>query len=144
MNTNKIGLVGIIIGILATSAAFLSPWITRAISPPKPIEQSAVEFASRLKDAALAKAKGEEYRPIREDKKDLGEMVPIGVIGLGMIGMTLGVVSLVKRERKLVGGLAIGFGITSAIVQWSLLIAGTLILLILVAIVLNALDIDIV
>lgn len=54
-----LGLVGVIVGFIALAAAFMSPWIQDAIDPPpKPIEEVAIDLASRLANAAKAKLRG--------------------------------------------------------------------------------------
>jgi hypothetical protein len=139
---NTLGITGCIISFVALVAAFLSPQIAEAIDPPaKPIEESAVDFALKLKDVAVAKAKGEEYQsePI---EKNPSSYLFTAVIGFGMIGTGFGLGSLIKGENKNISGGAMALGITAAIVQWSLLIAGVIIFFLLVAIVLGALGID--
>ena len=139
---NKFGIIGTALGVLALTCAFLSPWLIDTLAPPKPAEEEVIDFASRLKDAAMAKAKGEKYVPVNQPKKDIGDFIPPGVIGLGMLSMTLGIVSLISGEKKLAAGSAVFLGISAAVVQWSLILAGVLIFLLLVAIVLNAAGID--
>ena len=139
---NTLGITGCIISFVALVAAFLSPQIAEAIDPPaKPIEESAVDFALKLKDVAVAKAKGLEYQsePI---EKNPSSYLFIAVIGFGMVGTGFGLGSLIKGENKNISGGAMTLGITAAIVQWSLLIAGVIIFFLLVAIVLGALGID--
>jgi hypothetical protein len=139
---NKVGIVGTILGLIAMTAAFLSPWIMETISPSKPLEEEVVNFAAKLADAAVAKAKGEKYTPQNPPQQDLGSYVPPTVIGLGMTSMILGFVSVIKGEKKVIGGSAIGLGISAAVVQWSIILAAALIFVILVAAVLNAFGID--
>ena len=138
---NKVGISGIVVGLIALTAAFLSPWIVEAVSPPKPIEESLVDFALKIKDAAVAKAKGKEYRPEKKER-DIGDFIPPSIIGVSMLAVILGVVSLVKDDKKIIGGTAACLGISAAVVQWSIIIAAAVIFLILVAIVLAALGID--
>ncbi|MGJ8651684.1 MAG: hypothetical protein ACSHX8_00290 [Opitutaceae bacterium] len=145
MKTNKnntLGIVGCIIGFIALVAAFLSPQIAEAIDPPaKPIEESAVDFALKLKAVAEAKMKGEEYQVEPVDKNPSAHLFT-AVIAFGMIGTGLGVGSLIRGENKNISGGAMTLGITAAVVQWSILIAGIIIFLLIVAIVLGALGID--
>ena len=142
MKRSIIGTWGVAIGMLALAMAFLPPWIADAIAPPQPVEVEVVDFASRLKDAAVAKIKGEQYTPLKERKKDLGDYVPSGIIALGMLGVCLGVTSTIRGERKVYGMTAIGLGVGAAVVQWSIIICSILIFAILVAVVLNMLGIE--
>ena len=142
MSKNRIGIIGIILGVICMAAAFLSPWIANAISPPKPVEEEIVDFATRLKDAAIAKAKGEKFVPHNPKEKDIADYIPPGVIGLSMVAMTLGIVSIVREEKKLVGGTAVCLGISAAVVQWSIIIAVAIFFIVVVFFVLNAMGIQ--
>ncbi len=143
MSKNRIGIIGIVLGIICMAAAFLSPWIANAISPPKPVEEEIVDFATRLKDAAIAKAKGVKFVPHNPKEKDIADYIPPGVIGLSMIAMTLGIVSIVKEDKKLIGGTAVCLGISAAVVQWSIVIAIAIIVIIVLSYVLSAMGIQI-
>lgn len=139
---NTLGIAGCIISFIALVAAFLSPQIAEAIDPPaKPIEESVVDFALKLKNAAEAKMKGEAYQaePI---EKNPSSYLFTAVIGFGMIGTGFGLGSLIRGENKNISRGAISLGIIAAVVQWSLLIAGVIIFLLLVAIVLGKIGID--
>ncbi|HAV13595.1 MAG TPA: hypothetical protein DCX06_08930 [Opitutae bacterium] len=139
---NTLGIVGCLIGFIALVTAFLSPQIAEAIDPPaKPIEESAVDFALKLKAVAEAKMKGEEYQ-VEPVEKNPSAHLFTAVIAFGMIGTGCGLGSLIRGENKNISGGAMTLGITAAIVQWSLLIAGVIIFFILVALVLGALGID--
>ena len=142
MSKNRIGIIGIVLGIICMAAAFLSPWISNAISPPKPAEEEIVDFATRLKDAAIAKAKGEKFVPRNPKETDIADYIPPGVIALSMVAMTLGIVSIVKEEKKLIGGTAVCLGVSAAVVQWSIIIAVVIIFIIVVFGVLSAMGIQ--
>jgi hypothetical protein len=140
----RIGLIGIAVGFLALASAFLSPWIQEAIDPPpKPIEETAVNFAGRLAAAAKAKIKGEEYVPITvEEPKPSRFLVPT-VIGLGMLAAGLGIVSLLKSESRGIGAGAIGLGISAVVAQWGILIASAIIVILVLFLVLDFFGIEI-
>jgi len=139
---NTLGITGCIISFMALVFAFFSPQIAEAIDPPaKSVEESAVHFAQKLKEVAAAKMKGEEYHSEPQEKNPSGYLFS-AVIGFGMVGTGFGLGSLIRGERKSISGVAMTLGITAAIVQWSLFIAGVLIFLILVLIVLAALGVD--
>lgn len=59
-----------------------------------------------------------------------------------MVGTGFGLGSLIRGEKKNISSGAMTLGFTAAIVQWSLLIAGAIIFLLVVAIVLGELGID--
>jgi hypothetical protein len=136
------GTIGCIVGFLALAAAFLSPQIAEAIDPPaKPIEENIADFAVKLKDAAVAKMKGEAYQPPPAEKKPSAALFP-AIIALGMIGAGLGLTSLLKGEKKAISGTAMTLGICAAIVQWSILFAGVIVFCLILVGVCSALDID--
>jgi len=141
-NSNMLGISGCVIAFIALVSAFLSPQIAEAIDPPtKPIEESAVDFALKLKEAAKAKMKGEEYKSEARKKKPSDHLVA-GIIGLGMVGTGFGLGSLIRGESRNIAGGAMAIGICAAIVQWSILFAGAIIFILIVATVLNYLGID--
>ena len=134
--------IGIVLGVLCMTAAFLSPWIANAISPPKPVEEEIVDFATRIKDAAIAKAKGEKFAPRNPKEENIADYVPPAVIALSMVAMALGIVSIVKEEKKLIGSTAVCLGVSAAVVQWSIVIAVAVIFIIVVFCVLSAMGIQ--
>jgi hypothetical protein len=144
MESNKkniLGIAGCIISFMALVAALLFPQIVEAIDPSAvPIEESAVDFALKLKDVAAAKMKGEEHQSEPQEKNPSSYLFT-AVIGFGIVGAGFGLGSLIRGEKKSISGVAMTLGITAAIVQWSLLIAGAIILLLLIAIVLGELGV---
>ncbi len=142
MKKNGIGVVGCLISFVALVVAFLSPQIAQAIDPPpKPIEEKAVDFAVKLKDAAIARVKGEEY-VAEPEKKKLSAMLIPAVIGTGMLGVGFGLASMLRGERKAFANTAILLGIGAAVVQWSIVFASVLIFFLLVGLVLEAMGIE--
>lgn len=134
-----LGITGCIVGFIALVAAFFSPHIAKAIDPPsKSLEENVVEFAVKLKNAAEAKLGGKDYLPDPLEKKPSDALFP-AIIGLGMIGSGFGVASAIRGEKRTLAGTAITLGITAAIVQWSLLIAGAIVFCLLVLAVITAL-----
>ena len=138
-NKNTFAIIGSIIGFLALIFAFLSPWIAEAIDPPpKPVEESVVDFATKLKDAAVAKMKGEEYKGEVTEKVP-SNYLPPAVIAFGMIGAGFGVGSIFAGEKKSFSGCAITLGVSAVVVQWSIMIVAALIFVLLVMVVLGVL-----
>ena len=117
--------IGVAIGLLALSAAVLSPWAIAALSPPAPtIEESVVDLASRIKDAAAAKIAGREY--VSEANSEPSTVVRYyfpTVIGIAMLAVALGAIALIRETPKLPGAMAMGIGFTAVIVQWSVFVA---------------------
>ncbi|MCP4708753.1 MAG: hypothetical protein GY869_09020 [Planctomycetes bacterium] len=140
--TKTIGAVGCLIGFIALTLAFLSPWIADMIDPPtQSTEEKIVDFAQRLKDAAAAKASGEEYQSEPQEKSPSAYLPPF-VIALGLIGTGCGVTSFLKNENKKFSTTAIALGISAAVVQWSIIFVAIFLVIFIIAFILNALGID--
>ena len=128
-----LGVIGVIVGFVALSCAFLSPWIQEAIDPPKKtLEESTVDFAGRLAEAAKAKVKGEEYVAANTEQPKPSRFIFPTVIGMGLVGAGLGIGSMLKSEQRMIGGGAIALGIGAVVVQWSIIIASAIFFLVLV------------
>ena len=128
-----LGLIGIVMGFVALALAFLSPWIQDAIDPPsKTIEEKAVDFAGRLAEAAKAKLRGEKYIPATITEPKPSRFYIPGIIGMGLLAAGFGILSLLTSEPRLIGCGAITLGVSAALVQWSIIIAGTILFLLLV------------
>lgn len=125
--------IGLIVGLVALAAAFLSPQIAEAIDPPTPpVEEVAVDLASRIIDAAKAKATGEEYQPAAAPQQLPSRFIYPVVVGLGMIAAAFGVAAFIRSEDRTMAGGAIALGIGAAVVQWSMMMVGAILLILLV------------
>ena len=125
--------VGMILGLIALATAFLSPTIAEAIDPPAPpIEEVTVDLATRLIDAAKAKAAGKEYEAAVASPKLPSQFLYPLVIGLGMIAAAFGIAALIRSEDRTMAGGAIALGIGAAVIQWSMMIVGAILLVLLV------------
>ncbi|MEM7624539.1 MAG: hypothetical protein AAF333_02805 [Planctomycetota bacterium] len=121
----------------------MSPWIQAAIDPPPPpIEQAAVDLAGRLAEAAKAKLTGEDYVAAPASTPKPSRFLVPAVIGSGMVAVGFGLFSLLRAEPRVVGGAAIALGVSAAVVQWSIIIATVLIVVLLVAAILSAVGVD--
>ena len=137
--------VGLVIALLGLIAAVLSPWILDAIEPErKPIDEVAVEFATKVKDRLIAKAKKQEYvPPVQKDKGfDIAKWYPAGTITLGLCGICLGVGGFCKHEDVRISGSSVAVGLAAIVFQYFLMLAAAILLFLLVGIILSALGID--
>ena len=125
--------IGLIIGLVALAAAFLSPNIAQAIDPPTPpVEEVVVDLAARVIDAAKAKATGEEYRPAAVVPEIPSRFIYPAVVGLGILAAALGVAALFRSEDRTMAGGAIALGVGAVVVQWAMMLVGAILLLLLV------------
>lgn len=134
------GGIGLILGLVALAAAFLSPQIAEAIDPPKPpLEQVAVDLASRIVEAAKAKATGEEYQPAVVSRELPSRFIYPAVVALGMIAAAFGVAAFIRSEDRTMACGAIALGVGAAVVQWSMMMLGAILLILLVVAVIGVL-----
>lgn len=140
-----VGGIGLAFALLGLVAAIMSPWIIDAIEPErKPIDEAAVEVATKIKDRLIAKAKGQEYIPAAETGTgfDIAKWYPAGTIALGLCGICLGVGGFCRREDVRVTGSSVTIGLAAIVFQYFLLLAAAIIFVILVGLILSALGID--
>lgn len=137
--------VGLVLAMFGLIAAVLSPWILDTIEPQrKPIDEVAVEFATKVKDRLVAKARKQEYvPPVQADEGfDFTKWYPAGTITLGLCGICLGVGGFCKHEDVRISGASVAVGLAAIVFQYFLLLAAAILFLLLVAIILSALGID--
>lgn len=99
------------------------------------------EAAQKIKDRVVAKAKGVEYRePARA--VNWYQVFEVGAVSCGVIALIFAAVSFVVREPWRYAGAAGALGAGAIVFQFSLLIAGALIGILLIFIVLNCFGIN--
>ena len=127
------GLAGVILACIALAAAFLSPWIAKAVDPSPPLEEVVADKAVKIRDAVKAKLAGKEY--VAERRVRASEVLPPIIIAVGLAGAGLGLVSLFKRETRLFSTSAMTIGVSAVVVQWMILVAAVIIGLLVVYII---------
>ena len=131
--------IGLIVGLVAIASAFLSPNIAEAIDPPtRPVEEVAVDLASRIVDVAKAKVTGEEYQPAAVQQLPSRFIYPT-VVSLGMLAAVLGVAAFFRSEDRTMAGGAIALGVGAAVVQLAMMLVGTILLILLVVVIIGGL-----
>ncbi|TWU47147.1 hypothetical protein Poly51_49450 [Rubripirellula tenax] len=140
-----VGGAGLAFALLGLVAAIMSPWIIDAIEPErKPIDEVAVEFATKIKDRLVAKAKRQEYvSPVEANTGfNVAKWYPAGTIALGLCGICLGVGGFCRHEDLRITGSSVAVGLAAIVFQYFLLLAAAIIFLMLVGIILSAMGID--
>jgi hypothetical protein len=132
----KFGIVGTFLGCLAIIAAVLPTWVLPLFAPPPPVDRVVVETAQKIKDRVIAKAKGVEYQEPKRALDWYQIFSAIAVI-LGVLALILSVVSFAFREPWRYSGTAGALGAGAIVFQFSLLISGALIGIVLIFVVLN-------
>jgi hypothetical protein len=135
------GILGTAVGCLAVIAAVIPTWVIPIFVPPPPVDRVVVETAQKIKDRVIAKAKGVEYQ---EPKRPLDGYLILAAIAvtLGVLALVLAAVSFVVREPWRYAGAAGILGAGAIVFQFSLLIAGALLGILLVFVILNFLGIS--
>ncbi|WP_068141289.1 hypothetical protein [Roseimaritima ulvae] len=140
-----VGGIGLAFALLGLVAAIMSPWIIDVLEPGrKPIDEAAVEVATKIKDRLIAKAKGDEYIPPVETETgfDIGKWYPAGTIALGLCGICFGIGGFCRHEDLRITGSSVTVGLAAIVFQYFLLLAAAIIFFMLVAIILSALGIE--
>ncbi len=110
-------------GLIALTAAFLSPSIASVIDPPpRPAEEATIDFATKLYEAAKAKAENRDYVSSAPAQPAPSRFLFPVIISLGMIAAAMGLIGLLRDENRLFSGGAIALGVGAATVQFSLLL----------------------
>jgi len=140
----RLGLAGLIVGLVALVAAVMSSWVVELLEPERqPIEHVAAEIASSLAGRLAARARGEQYVPppaVVQAGTDWSRIYPAAVVGAGILAACVGVVGFVRRDDLRVAGATIGVGLSAVLFQYFLLLAGAVLFILLIAVVLAAMQ----
>ncbi len=144
-------MVGWVTGILGLTLAVFSPWILGALAADQgggngADDRNAVtlergeeaddsgSWIDRAKRWKLKLTFGSESAEEEPDPAEtsaaqrVSEALPPVTLGLGVIAIVFGMVGLIRRERSLIGGLALGLGAATLIVQLTALFVGLVVL----------------
>ena len=135
----RVGIFGLVVALLALAGAALSPWAVDALEPDdRPIDEVAVDVAGRIKDRLAARAKGQEYvAPAGPRRTNWAKWYKGGVVAAGVLGVCIGVVGLVARHDGRLNSAAVAVGASAIVLQYALIIAAALLLILLVGLVLS-------
>ena len=108
------GIIAIILGFLSFSAV-IGHFFAGPFDPPPPIEISIADKAAEIRDATVAKLRGEEYEatPVVQPKTP-DDYLTIAFMGVALLAILMAVIGFVRRESlrasiasAALGGLAI-------------------------------------
>lgn len=139
--THWLGIIGTIAGCLAVVAAVLPTWVLPVLIPPEPVDKIVVDTAQKIKDRVAAKIKGVEYKE-PERKLDWYKVLAIAAVSLGVLALIFAAISFVTHEPWRYAGAAATLGAGAIVFQFSLLVAGVLIGILLLFVILSALNIS--
>ncbi|MBI5265379.1 MAG: hypothetical protein HY852_26600 [Bradyrhizobium sp.] len=141
--SRRLGTIGSIVGLLALVAAVLPHWVLPVMFPPPPVDQVIVDTGHRVKERLVARAKGVEYQAPRPEKS-LGHRwsdgLSIAALSLGLLAITLAVVSRIFHEEKLLAGVSAVLGVGAIAFEFSFILIGALILIAIIYAVLQFID----
>lgn len=125
-NSRKFGIIGSVLSLLAIGLALFF-FFAGPVGETKSIEESAVDFALKVKDVVVAKATGIEYSA-KEPSNQWGvdRVLQIIVVGLGFSGVVFGAIGILTRGDKRANVLAIGMGTSAIVFQFFVVLAGAL------------------
>ena len=138
-----LGGIGMLVGLFALSVAVASPYLVEYLDPPKATEDTVAELAVKIREKvkdAIIKGKVEKTE-VKREPMTASIYIPIIALGLGIAGISLGAIGLLRNEDRFVAGTSIALGGSAIVAQYAILLTGALILAIIVAAVLSQLDI---
>jgi hypothetical protein len=132
--------MAVVIGVVAFGLALVHFW-AGPFSPQPPIEEVVADKAVKIRDAVVAKLKGEEKASLAHTQSfDTDRVVTIATVVASFLAIVLAVVSYLRREDKRFSGSAVTLGGVALAVQYIAVAIGAIVLAILVAAVLSNLD----
>lgn len=135
----RIGVIGSIVGAVALGIALFHFFFGPLEQPPS-VEDLVAETAVNLKNAFDAKLQGKTYEPATTPSRlDADELLRRSVIVLGFIAIVLAAVGFVQHEDWRASTVAIVLGAGAIVFQFTVLVLGAILALLLIFIVLNAL-----
>jgi hypothetical protein len=136
-----VGRAATFFGALALAAAVLPTWVLPVVMPPDPVDKVVVDTAQRIKDRVIAKARGIEYQEPKR-RIDWYEVFAALAMFLGVLALALAAASLVSREPWRYAGAASALGLGAIVFQFSIAVAGGLMVILLLFVILSALNIS--
>lgn len=136
-----LGIAGTFFGCLAIIAAVLPIWVLPLVVPPEPVDKVVVDTAQKIKDRIVAKAKGIEYKEPQRHANAY-QVLAAAAVTLGAVALILGAVSFVAHEPWRFSAAASALGAGAVLFQFSLMVASAIIVVLFIAVVLNALGVS--
>lgn len=126
----KIGIIGLIVGLIAVCLAIFQNDLRPQKPPPEPkpeptLKELAVEAGKKVINDKILK-KEDDPPPIPEDPLTAShDRIELTYMTLGFLAMVLGVVSWVKKDHIRISGGAISLGLMA--VAWQYVLIGVVI-----------------
>ena len=133
------GVLSVVAGGLALLAALLPAWVLPVVMPPQPVEQVVADTAQRLKDRVVAKVRGLDYEA-PAPRTDWYRVFAAVAITLGTLALVLAALSLAVQQPWRYAAAAAALGLGAIVFQYSLMLAGAIVFLLVVLVVLSLLN----
>lgn len=138
--SNPFGTIAVVLGLAALAAVLLHFQLGPIETPPA-LEEVVAEQAVRIRDATVARLRGETYEaPTEASGRGPDAWLQLAVTGAGLGAVALGVVALLCGERLRIAGAGAALGALALAFQVAIVLFALLILAILIAAVVERLD----
>ena len=153
---HNFAMVGLLIALFAFCLSVTTPWILDEFAPPPPtIEDIAVEKVVNIKDKLLLsfgfgeaeQAEGTEEKvsetaPEKEEGKHWTDYWSLIVILIALGGVINGALGFIRKDTRMVAGMAVFFGVSAIIAQYMMIMFMVLVVILLVVGILSALGVS--
>jgi hypothetical protein len=103
----RLGITGVVVGVLALVAAVLPHWVLPAVFPAKPLDQVIVDTAQRIKDRL--KRGDTPTMPVQRSQSQIwSQALSIAAVSLGLLAIALAVFSTMRGEERRYAVMAAG------------------------------------
>lgn len=141
-DSNRFGIAGMLLGGLALLVAVMHFWLG-PIEPPEPIEISVADTAVAIRDAVVARVRGEEAEGVVVERAwGPDRLVEASAMLAATIAIILGFIAFVRREDLRIGGSAAVLGSAAIAFQFLTIALGLLFFAILIGVVLSRIGFD--
>jgi hypothetical protein len=132
MNSARASLLGLVFGALALILAIIPSYLLPVVYPTPALAAQALDTVDRLKDRAMAKLKGEQYRAApshRGERAGWYRAAALATAVCAVLAIIFGAVGYVRNELTRACATAIVFGVAALLLESLFGIAATWIML---------------
>ena len=149
---HNFALVGLLMALFSFCLSVTTPWVIDEFSPPSKIENVAIDKSVSIANSVLVYLLGgasENEENVSEDsyvddivenkpEKHWTDYLSLIVIVIALGGIINGVLGFMRESTRVMGGIAIFFGISAIVAQYMIIMFAMLIFIILIVGILNS------
>ena len=149
---HNFALVGLLMALFSFCLSVTTPWVIDEFSPPPKIEDVAIDKSVSIANSVLVYLLGEaseteenvsEYSDVddiveNKPEKHWTDYLSLIVIVIALGGIINGVLGFMRESTRVIGGIAIFFGISAIVAQYMMIMFAMLIFIILIVGILNS------